>query len=104
LSPYAPLARVNIEAERGQLDSWAERILAEAAAAVQDDVIAHTVRRNGQAGPEIEMELESGHSDLVVLGSRGHGRAREGLLGSVNAYLHFHSRVPLLSVHDNATG
>jgi nucleotide-binding universal stress UspA family protein len=34
----------------------------------------------------------------VVLGSRGRGPAREGLLGSVNGYVHFHSHVPVLSV------
>jgi nucleotide-binding universal stress UspA family protein len=101
VSRYAPLARVNIEAERVGLDRWAERILADAAAAVPDDVIAHTVRRNGHAGPEIEMELERGRYDLVVLGSRGRSRAQERLLASVNSYLHFHSQVPLLSVHDD---
>jgi nucleotide-binding universal stress UspA family protein len=37
---------------------------------------------------------------LIVLGSRGRGRAQEGLLGSVNGYIHFHTHVPLLSVPD----
>lgn len=100
-SPYVARAGVSSETMRNELDNWAERILAEALAAIPDDVIAHTVRRSGHAGPEIEMELERGHYDLVVLGSRGRGRAREGLLGSVNGYLHFHSHVPLLSVPDD---
>ena len=99
-SPYVARAGVSGETMRNELDKWAERILAEAAAAVPDDLIAHTVRRSGHAGPEIERELERGHYDLLVLGSRSRGRAREGLLGSVNGYLHFHSRVPLLSVPD----
>jgi nucleotide-binding universal stress UspA family protein len=50
------------------------------------------------AGPEILAEIERGGYDLVVLGSRGRGRTQEGLLGSVNGYVHFHSRVALLSV------
>jgi nucleotide-binding universal stress UspA family protein len=36
-----------------------------------------------------------------VLGTRGRGRAQEGLLGSVNGYLHFHASVPVLSVPDD---
>jgi nucleotide-binding universal stress UspA family protein len=101
LSLYVTLAGVRRETMRDELDRWAGRIVAEAAATVPDDVIAHTVQRCGHAGPEIAAELERGHYDLVVLGSRGRGAAREGLLGSVNGYLHFHSRVPLLSVPDD---
>ena len=99
-SHYAATAGVSSETIREELDTWASRILGEAAADVPDDVIAHKVQRNGHPGPEIVAELERGHYDLVVVGSRGRGRAREGLLGSVNGYLHFHSRVPLLSVPD----
>jgi nucleotide-binding universal stress UspA family protein len=101
LSHYVTLAGVSSETMRDELDKWAGRTLTEAAAAVPDDVTAHTVQRNGHPGPEIATELERGHYDLVVLGSRGRGRAQEGLLGSVNGYLHFHSRVPLLSVPDD---
>jgi nucleotide-binding universal stress UspA family protein len=104
LSHYVTLAGVSSETMRRELDKWAENILTEAAAAVPDDVIAHTVQRSGQAGPEILKELERGRYDLVVLGSRGRGRAQEGLLGSVNGYLHSHSRVPLLSVPDDTEG
>ena len=82
------------------LDRWAGRILEEAAATIPDDVIAHRVQGRGHAGPEIVEELQRGGYDLVVLGSRGRGRAQEGLFGSVNAYVHFHAHVPLLSVPD----
>ena len=100
-SHYVTLAGVSAETMRGELDQWAEDVLSEAAAAVPDDVIVHKIRRSGHAGPEILEELRRGGYDLVVLGSRSRGRAREGLLGSVNGYLHFHSRVPLLSVTDD---
>ena len=98
LSHYVTLAGVSSDRMREELDRWADVILHQALAAVPDDVIAHTVRAAGQAGPEIVREIERGGYDLVVLGTRGRGRAQEGLLGSVNAYLHFHSHVPLLSV------
>lgn len=103
LSSYVTLAGVSPERMQAELDTWAAGILDQAAQTVPDDVIAHTVRRSGHAGPEVVRELERGGYDLIVLGSRGRGRAQEGLLGSVNAYVHFHSRVPLLSVPDRTT-
>ena len=98
LSHYVTLAGVSRETMREELEKWADRILREAAAAIPDDVVAHRVQRSGNAGKKILEEMERVRYDIVVLGSRGRGRAQEGLLGSVNAYLHFHSRVPLLSV------
>lgn len=71
------------------------------AASLPEDVIGHTLRREGHVGEEIVKELARGRYDLVVLGSRGRGPAREGLFGSVNRYVHFHSRVPVLSVPDD---
>jgi nucleotide-binding universal stress UspA family protein len=100
ISHYVPLAGVSSETMRKELDRWAAGILDEASATVPDDVVAHKVQPIGHAGPKILEEIERSRYDLVVLGSRGRGRAQEGLLGSVNGYLHFHSRVPLLSVPD----
>jgi nucleotide-binding universal stress UspA family protein len=97
---YVTLAGVTGDRMRTELDKWASDTLRDAVATVPDDVIAHTVQRVGHAGPEIVDELERGGYDLIVLGSRGRGRTQEGLLGSVNGYVHFHSRVPLLSVPD----
>jgi nucleotide-binding universal stress UspA family protein len=97
-SQFLTLAGVTEERMREELDKWADEVLREAAAVLPDDVNAHRIQRSGHAGPQILEELERGHYDLLVLGSRGRGRAQEGLLGSVNGYLHFHSRVPLLSV------
>jgi nucleotide-binding universal stress UspA family protein len=102
VSHYIPLAGISPETMRQELDRWAENVLSEAAAAVPDDLVAHRVQRSGHAGPRILEELEQGRYDLVVLGSRGRGRAQEELLGSVNGYLHFHARVPLLSVPDGS--
>jgi nucleotide-binding universal stress UspA family protein len=100
LSHYVTLAGMNSEKMREELGKWAAGNLAEAATAVPDDVLAHTVQRTGHAGQEIIKELERGSFDLVVLGSRGRGPAQEGLFGSVNGYVHYHSQVPLLSVPD----
>ena len=100
-SSYVTLGGVSTETMRAELDKWAAETLRKAAATVPADVLVHTVQRRGHAGPEILRELERGGYDLVVLGTRGRGRASEGFLGSVNGYLHFHAQVPILSVPDN---
>ena len=102
MSHYVTLSGVSSETMREELDRWAANILSDAAAAVPEDVASHRVQLSGHAGPEILKEIERGRYDLVVLGSRGRGRAQEGLLGSVNGHLHFHSRIPLLSVPDES--
>jgi nucleotide-binding universal stress UspA family protein len=99
-SNYVTRAGVSSEGMQAELESWARGILEEAARTVPDDVLAHTVQRSGRPGPEIVHELERGGYDLIVLGTRGRGRTQEGLMGSVNGYVHFHTRVPLLSVPD----
>jgi nucleotide-binding universal stress UspA family protein len=98
VSGYAALAGMTPDDLREEFGRWAAAILRDAAGAVPADLNAHTVQRAGSAGPEIVKELERGHYDLVVLGSRGRSRAQEGFFGSVNGYVHFHSRVPLLSI------
>jgi nucleotide-binding universal stress UspA family protein len=100
-STYVALGGVSSEKMSEELDTWASRILTAAEEAVPAELVVHTVQRKGHPGPEIAAELERGGYDLVVLGTRGRGRAQEGLLGSVNGYLHFHSRVPLLSVPED---
>jgi nucleotide-binding universal stress UspA family protein len=101
VSRYSALGGVNPDTLEGDLDKQAARILAEAKASLSEDIIAHTVQCRGQAGPEIVKEIARGGYDLVVIGSRGRGRAREGFLGSVNGHLHFHARVPILSVPES---
>jgi nucleotide-binding universal stress UspA family protein len=100
LSNYVTLAGLSRETVHAELENWARQTLDEALRSVPDEVLAHAVQLSGHAGPKIVEELERGGYDLIVLGSRGRGRAQEGLIGSVNGYVHFHSRVPLLSVPD----
>ena len=103
VASYVTLAGISTATMHAELDRWAAGVLARAVDVVPGDVPAHTLQLSGDAGPEIVKELQRGGYDLVVLGSRGRGRAQEGLLGSVNGYVHFHSRVPLLSVPDDET-
>ena len=97
---FIMVAGVMPDAMREELDKWAQEQLADAVRTVPDELNAQTVQGRGHPGPEIVKELKRGGYDLIVLGSRGRGRTQEGLLGSVNGYVHFHAHVPLLSVPD----
>jgi nucleotide-binding universal stress UspA family protein len=103
VSSYVTLAGVSPGEMETELDAWAAGLLQKARALVPEGISVREIARDGEAGSEIVKELEDGSYDLVVLGSRGRGRAESTLLGSVGAFVHFHSKVPLLSVPDDGT-
>ena len=98
VAPLVALAPVSVEGLRAELDQWAKTKLEEARAAAPTDLTVRTIERNGHVGDEIVSEIESGHYDLIVLGSRGHGRLTTEILGSVNNHVHYHSNVPTLTI------
>ena len=98
VAPLAALAPVSIDGLRTELDEWASTKLREADAAAPAGVVVRTVKRSGHVGHEIVAEIQSGGYDLVVLGSRGHGRLTTEILGSVNADVHHHAKVPTLTI------
>jgi nucleotide-binding universal stress UspA family protein len=98
VAPLAALAPVSVEGLRDELDRWARTRLEEAKAAAPAGLSVRAVERNGHVGEEIVDEIESGQYDLVVLGSRGHGRLTTEILGSVNNHVHYHSDVPTLTI------
>ncbi len=102
VASYVALAGASSERMHVELEEWAAARLAEAGELVPDDLPAHTIQRSGEVGAAIVKELERGAYDLIVLGSRRRGRTQESLISGVNAYVHFHSRVPQLSVPDDA--
>jgi nucleotide-binding universal stress UspA family protein len=105
VAPLAAMAPVSVEGLRAELDRWAQRQLDEAEAAAPGGLSIRAVERKGHVGDEIVAEIESGDYDLVVLGSRGHGRLATEILGSVNNHVHYHSNVPTLTVDTaGATG
>lgn len=98
VAPLAELAPVSIDGLRAELEDWAGAKLQEAEAAAPDGLAVHTVLRSGHVGDEVVAEIESGGYDLVVLGSRGHGRIASEILGSVNSHVHFHVKIPTLTI------
>ena len=72
---------------------------AEDAGAVAD--IAGTEIYHSAAIPTL-IEL-SERAKMIVVGSRGHGALRRGLLGSVSAGLVYGAHCPVAVIHDHAT-
>jgi nucleotide-binding universal stress UspA family protein len=77
----------------------AERVLRKAVERVPQDVSVQTVMSTDPVEPALIDQIEAGHHDLVVMGSRGRGAVRSALLGSVSHYVLHHSPVPVLIVH-----
>jgi nucleotide-binding universal stress UspA family protein len=90
-SPY----HVPLPDEDG-LELQARAVLERAEALVPDDVPVSTVVRRGAPAKAILERVEAGEHDLVVMGSRGRGRAGSLLLGSVSRAVLAGSPVPVL--------
>jgi nucleotide-binding universal stress UspA family protein len=80
----------------------AEAILRRARDRVPDDVPVTIVLTEQPIRIAVIRQIEEGHHDLVVVGSRGRGAVRSSLLGSVSHNILHHSPVPVLIVHDEA--
>ena len=80
----------------GDLEREAQEVVDRAAALIPGDVPVSTVVRSGPAAKAILERVEQGEHDLVVMGSRGLGRAGSFLLGSVSHAVLASSPVPVL--------
>jgi nucleotide-binding universal stress UspA family protein len=83
----------------GHAQAGAERVLRNAVERIPQDVSVQTVMSTDPVEPALIDQIESGHHDLVVMGSRGRGAVRSALLGSVSHYVLHHSPAPVLIVH-----
>ena len=77
----------------------AEAILRRARERIPDGMPVTTVLTEQPIRASLIRQIEDGHHDLVVMGSRGRGAVRAALLGSVSHYVLHHSPVPVLIVH-----
>lgn len=76
-----------------------EKILREAVESVPNELPVTTLLRHGAPAQEIVKAARELDNDLIVVGSRGRGRATAALLGSVSHQVLHDSPVPVLVVH-----
>jgi nucleotide-binding universal stress UspA family protein len=76
-----------------------QAVLRRARDRVPDDLPVTTIVTDQPIRPALIHQIETGHHDLVAMGSRGRGAVRSALLGSVSHYVLNHSPVPVLIVH-----
>jgi nucleotide-binding universal stress UspA family protein len=81
-----------------------EKLLREAVERVPEHLPVRTVLSRKPVKIALLHQIESGHHDLVVMGSRGRGAVRSALLGSVSHDVLHHSRVPVLIVRADHEG
>jgi len=86
-------AALQVESVRDALSEVGERAKAKGARNVSVDVAV------GDAAEEILASAKSGQADLIVMGSRGHGRLAGLLLGSVAQKVVGLASCPVLVVH-----
>jgi nucleotide-binding universal stress UspA family protein len=93
--PYAVLVP-----RADDLEREAVHVVERAEALVPEGIPVSSVVRRGVAAEAILQRVEAGEHDLVVMGSRGLGRAGSLLLGSVSRAVLARSPVPVLIVRE----
>jgi nucleotide-binding universal stress UspA family protein len=98
LEPGAPITLMMDDARAS-----AEIILREALVLVPSDLSVTTVVTDQPIRVALVDQIHTGDYDLVLMGSRGRGAVRSGLLGSVSHYVLNHSQTPVLIVQAQTT-
>jgi nucleotide-binding universal stress UspA family protein len=82
-----------------QAEAAGEAVLAHAVEVLQRSAVPAAVRRaRGPVGQRVVEAATEVGADLIVIGSRGHGRLEELLLGSVSDAVARHARCSVLIV------
>lgn len=94
IAPGVPIGELAADAR-----TTADATLRDALVVVPSDLLAETVLTDQPIEIALIRQIERGRHDLVVVGSRGRGAVRSGVLGSVSHYVLNHSPAPVLVVH-----
>jgi nucleotide-binding universal stress UspA family protein len=76
-----------------------EKVLVRARDRVPANLHVTAVLVGHPIGEALVHQVQQGHHDLIVMGSRGHGAVRSAVFGSVSQSVLHHSPVPVLIVH-----
>lgn len=96
--PAAAAIRISPEMRKKEI-KYAESIIDEATKMASKNGVAFRPKiETGDPGDKIVRTANTGHFDLVVIGSRGRGAAKEMFLGSTSNYVLHKTNVPVVMV------
>lgn len=100
-TPAPAMARTSAvgAAAAAELPEYHSKVLREMVQLVPKELPVTTLLRQGNAAHEIVKVAREYEHDLIVIGSRGRGRATAALLGSVSHAVLHEAQVPVLVVH-----
>lgn len=100
-TPAPAMARTSAvgAAAAAELSAYHSKVLREMVELVPNELPITTLLRQGNAAHEIVKVARQYDHDLIVIGSRGRGRATAALLGSVSHEVLHEAPVPVLVVH-----
>ncbi len=87
-----------------ELPEYHDKLLRDAVANVPKELPVTTLLLDGNPAHEIVNAAREHRHDLIVIGSRGRGRATAALLGSVSHQVLHDAPVPVLVVHSRPQG
>jgi nucleotide-binding universal stress UspA family protein len=96
---YSPVSAAAVQQLAIDFEREAHRVMCEAVERVPQSVPVTKIVTHKPIRSALMGRIESGHHDLLVMGSRGRGAVSSTLLGSVSHYALNHSPIPVLIVH-----
>jgi nucleotide-binding universal stress UspA family protein len=96
---YSPVSAGAARQLSVEFEREAQQVMRDAVARVPDDLPVTKIVTHEPIRAALQKQIDSGHHDLLVMGSRGRGAVKSSLLGSVSHHALNHSPVPVLIVH-----
>jgi nucleotide-binding universal stress UspA family protein len=97
---YSPVSAAAVEQLSIDFENEAQQVIRKAVARVPESISITTILSRDPIRSALMKRIESGHHDLLVMGSRGRGSLTASVLGSVSHYALNHSPIPVLIVHE----
>jgi len=96
---YSPATAAAAKELAESFEKEAQEAMKAAVERVPESIPVTKIVTNEPIRPALLKQIEAGHHDLLVMGSRGRGAVSSSVLGSVSHYALNHTPIPVLIVH-----